>query len=113
MKKFVIAAIMLFAVSVNAQVVQSGKSFKAVPKEKSASSKMDTVVTQYTWEDNKGVVHPIILNKKICAAYYWKGGSHPRDYFRYNLRSISETICKEYGLEYKPTKKEKENEANK
>ena len=62
MKKIIIAAIMLFGLSMNIQaqsVQKQGNNFTQVSNKKSSGKETKT---QYTYTDSKGVVYPIYLS---------------------------------------------------
>ena len=62
MKKIIIAAIMLFGLSMNIQaqsVQKQGNNFTQVSNKKSSGKETKT---QYTYTDSKGVVYPVWLS---------------------------------------------------
>lgn len=102
-KLFIIA--MLIVASVSASYAQNytkfGKTYKAAKVEKISSEKQ----TEFVWEDSKGIEYPIYMGptgscyiKKISK----KSGN---EYKQYLGAEISADICKQLGIEYKPTNK--------
>ena len=64
MKKLIIAAIMLFSLSLGVQAqsaVKSGNTFTQVSNKGGKSSGKETK-TQYTYKDSKGNVYPVYLS---------------------------------------------------
>lgn len=64
MKKIIIAAIMLFSLSLGVQaqsVVKSGNNFTQVTNKGGKSGGKETK-TQYTYTDSKGTVYPVYLS---------------------------------------------------
>ena len=64
MKKFILAAIMLFSLSLGVQaqsVVKSGNTFTQVTNKGGKSGGKETK-TQYTYTDSKGTVYPVYLS---------------------------------------------------
>lgn len=86
----------------NAQsVVRKGNNFSQV-----SNTTRDTLETEYTFTDSKGVVYPIIINKATGRCYVWRVSSKTQKGYRAYLKAeISQTIAKELGVEYKETKK--------
>ena len=98
-----IALCMLFAAHSNAQnVVRKGNNFSQV-----SNTTRDTLRTEYTFTDSKGVVYPIIINKANGRCYVWRVSSKTQKGYRTYLKAeISQTIAKELGIEYKEKKKQ-------
>lgn len=104
MKKFIIAAIMLLFVSgycANAQEVKrEGNTFSFVSSSR-ASTKKDTLQTQYEFADSKGNHYPIIVNKSSGRCYIWKTSSKTgKLYKQYMKEEISREVCKLTGIKY-------------
>lgn len=79
-------------------VVKSGNAFKSVK----STTKGDTLVTKFFFEDSKGGKYPIILVKKSGRCYIWKkSGKTGRLYKRYMKPEISKAVCKEMNITYK------------
>ena len=101
MKKLLFAALMMLTLCVNnssAQVVRDGKVFKSQGR---STSKADTLVTTYKWEAG-GTQYPIIVNKSTGSCYIWKKSKNNKMYKMYMKPEVSEQICKELNIEYKP-----------
>lgn len=107
MKKIIIAAIMLLGLTMGVQaqsVVREGMTFKSVTK--SSKSKADTLLTSYKFEDSKGLLYPIIVNKQTGRCWVWKkSGKTGRMYKMYVNAEIAKTVCKELNIDYKETNK--------
>ena len=106
MKKLIIAAALLLALGVNnsiaQNVVREGKTFKSVS---SKSSKKDTLLTSYRFEDSKGNMYPIIINKASGRCYIWKkSGKTGNMYKMYMKTDISKQIAKELNIPFKENK---------
>ena len=108
MKKLFIAAMMLLSWNVGVQaqeVVREGKTFKQVNKGRS-THKADTLITSFTFEDSKGNVYPIIINKATGSCYVWKKSAKSgKMYKQYMKPEVSQEIAGECGVEYKPRNK--------
>lgn len=104
MKKFIIAAIMLLVVSVNCanaqEIKREGNTFSFVSSSR-ASTKKDTLQTQYNFADSKGNHYPIIVNKASGRCYVWKTSSKTgKLYKQYMKEEISREVCKLVGITY-------------
>lgn len=104
MKKFIVAAIMLLAVSgycANAQEVKrEGNTFSFVSSGRT-STKKDTLLTQYEFADSKGNHYPIIVNKSSGRCYIWKTSSKTgKLYKQYMKEEISREVCKLVDIAY-------------
>ena len=83
MKKIIIAAIMLFSLSMNIQaqsVQKQGNNFTQVSNKKSSGKETKT---QYTYTDSKGVVYPVWLSstgKAFIKKVSKKTGKEYRQY---------------------------------
>lgn len=65
MKKLIIAAVMLFSLSLGVQaqsVAKSGNTFTQVINNKGRKSGGKETKTQYTFKDSKGTVYPVYLS---------------------------------------------------
>lgn len=102
MKKMLFTALMMLTLCVNnssAQtVVREGKVFKSQGRSTTAK---DTLVTTYKWEAG-GVQYPIIVNKSTGSCYIWKKSKNNKTYRMYMKSEVSQAICNELGIEYKP-----------
>lgn len=107
MKKLFIAAMMLFSLSMVSQaqsVVREGMTFKQVSNS-SRGSKADTLLTSFKFEDSKGVLYPIIVNKQSGRCWIWrKSGKTGKMYKSYISEDIAKQVCKELGITYIPKK---------
>lgn len=107
MKKFVIAAMMLFSLSMVSQaqsVVREGMTFKQVSSS-SRGSKADTLLTSFKYEDSKGILYPIIVNKQSGRCWIWRNsGKTGKMYKSYLPEDIAKQVCKELGITYVPKK---------
>lgn len=108
MKKLIIAAALLLALGANnsiaqaQNVVREGKTFKSVS---SRSSKKDTLLTSYRFEDSKGNMYPIIINKASGRCYIWKrSGKTGNMYKMYMKTDVSKQIAKELNIPFKDSK---------
>lgn len=107
MKKLAICITMMLAFSLvtTAQsVVKEGNTFKSIAK----SSKKDTLVTSFKFEDSKGKSYPIIINKANGHCYVWrKSQKTGKNYPQPMKEEISIAVCKELGIKYVPKKTKK------
>ena len=107
MKKLFITAIMLFSLSLGVQaqsVVREGMTFKSVTA--SSRAKADTLLTDYKFEDSKGLLYPIIINKQSGRCWIWKKSSKTsKMYKQYLNEEISRAVSKELGINYVPKTK--------
>lgn len=86
----------------NAQsIVRKGNNFSQV-----SNTARDTLRTEYTFTDSKGVVYPIVINKANGRCYVWRVSKNGRGYRAYLKAELSKTIAKEIGIEYKEKKKQ-------
>ena len=102
MKKLIIVAALLLALGVNNSIAQNivreGKTFKLASK----SSKKDTLMTSYRFEDSKGTLYPIIINKASGRCYVWKrSGKTGNMYKMYMKPEVSRQIAKELNIHFK------------
>ena len=102
-----IAAMMLFSLSAGIQaqsVVREGMTFKQVSSS-SRSSKADTLLTSFKFEDSKGTLYPIIVNKQSGRCWIWrKSGKTGKMYKSYIAEDIAKQVCQELGINYIPKK---------
>ena len=107
MKKLVMCITMMLACGLvsNAQsVVREGMTFKLVTK--SSKAKADTLLTDYKFQDSKGLLYPIIVNKQSGRCWIWKkSGKTGRMYKQYMKEDVSRAVCKELGVTYIAKKK--------
>lgn len=109
MKKLLIYTLMVFAFGIqntNAQnVVREGLTFKSIT---SSKAKADTLLTDFKFEDSKGVQYPIIINKTSGRCWIWKqSGKTDRMYKQYMSEEISLAVCKELNITYIPKTKKR------
>lgn len=108
MRKLFISILMMLALGVNnssAQITRQGMTFKASPAKRNVH-KGDTLVSPYLWEDSKGKTYVIIVNKGSGSCYVWKKSAKTgKMYKMYMKPEVSQQICKELKIEYKPRKK--------
>lgn len=102
-KLFIIA--MLIIASVSASYAQnytkSGKTYKAEKVEKTPSEKQ----TEFIWEDSKGIQYPIYMGSTGSCYIKKVSKKSGNEYKQYLGAEISADICKQLGVEYKPTNK--------
>lgn len=107
MKKLFMCITMMLSLSLATQaqsVVKEGNTFKYVTK----SSKKDTLVTSFKFEDSKGKSYPIIINKANGHCYVWRVSQKTgKPYPQPMKEEISIAICKELGIKYIPKKAKK------
>lgn len=105
MKKFILAAMLLLGAcySTNAQsVIREGNTFKSV----TSKATKDTLVTVFKFEDSKGILYPIIINKANGRCWVWKKSSKSgKMYKAYMKPEVSKQVAKELGIPYIETKK--------
>ena len=109
MKKVFICIAMMLALGVNnssaQSVVREGTVFRQVPRSLGGTSKKDTLVTKFTFEDSKGHSYPIIINKATGACYVWRTSAKGKNYKSYMPSDTSAAIAREYNIKYVPRKK--------
>lgn len=107
MKKLILCISMMLAcgpVSNAQSVVKEGMTFKSVTKPSKA--KADTLLTDYKFQDSKGLLYPIIVNKQSGRCWIWKkSGKTGRMYKQYMKEDVSRAVCKELGVTYIAKKK--------
>lgn len=106
MKKLVVFILTIFTVCVlNAQtVIREGYTFKQVSVK--PSSKADTLLTNYKFEDSKGLLYPIIINRQTGRCWIWRKSSKSgKMYKSYLKEEICLPICKELNINYTPKQK--------
>ena len=106
MKKLLFAALMMLTLCVNnssaQNVVKNGNTFKSVK----STTKGDTLLTKFFFEDSKGNKYPIIVMKKSGRCYVWKkSGKTGKLYKQYMKPEVSKAVCKELGIAYTEKKK--------
>ena len=104
MKKWLFSIIMMLTLGVNnsniyaQNVVKNGNTFKSVK----STTKGDTLVTKFFFEDSKGGKYPIIVMKKSGRCYVWKkSGKTGRLYKQYMKPEVSKAVCREMNIVYK------------
>lgn len=104
MRKLILIAIFIIA-SISASYAQNytkeGKTYKAEKVVKQASD----VQTDFTWEDSKGNTYPIFISKSGSCYIKKVSKKTGKEYKQYLGAEISADICKQLGVEYKPTTK--------
>ena len=108
MKKLIYCIILMLAFGIqntNAQnIVREGMTFKQMSK--SSSSKADTLLTTFRYEDSKGLQYPIIINKQSGRCWIWrKSNKTGKMYKSYLSEDICKQVCKELGIQYTPPKR--------
>lgn len=94
---------MFCALNVNAQIVRNGNTF--VQTSTRTTSK-DTLVTKFNYEDSKGNVYKIIINKGSGRCYVWKKSSKTgKMYKQYMNEEVSRQVAKECSVKYVEKKK--------
>ena len=111
MKKIIFSIIMMLALGVNnsstyaQSVVRNGNTFKVESSGRSSSSKADTLLTSFKFEDSKGTLYPIIVNKQSGRCWVWrKSGKTGKMYKSYLPEDVAKQVCKELGVTYVPKK---------
>lgn len=102
MKKIIICISMMLALGLvsNAQSIQrQGNTFTQVTNR---SHKADTLVTQFKFKDSQNKEYSIIINKSTGACYVWRTSRNGKLYKSYMKAEISQQICSELNVEYKP-----------
>lgn len=109
MKKLVIMAVIVVLgmatafsqeVNNNSNVIRNGKTFEVVKQ--SVQQPKDTLVTEYTFKDSKGVEYPIIINRNSGRCYIWKTSSKTGNLYKsYMKEEIAVQICRELNIAYK------------
>ena len=101
-KSFLIA--MLIIASVSASYAQNytkdGKTYKSEKTIKQSSERE----TGFTWEDSKGIQYPIYMSKSGSCYIKKISKKTGNEYKQYLGEEVSKDICKQLGVEYKPTK---------
>lgn len=102
MRKLILIAILVIA-SVSASYAQnytkSGKTYKAEKVEKASTERE----TGFTWEDSKGNTYPIYMGKTGSCYIKKISKKTGNEYRQYLGAEVSADICKQLGVEYKPT----------
>lgn len=102
MKKLFVCIIMMLCLCVNnsnaQSVVKSGNTFKSVK----STTKGDTLVTKFFFEDSKGRKYPIIVVKKSGRCYIWKKSEKTgKLYKQYMKPEVSKAVCRDLNIIYK------------
>ena len=109
MRTIILSIIMMLACANNSsiyaqEVTRVGNTFKSSSTR--STSKADTLVTKYAFQDSKGVEYPIIVNKGSGACYVWKKSSKTGKFYKQYMKpEITQVVCKELNIEYKPKNK--------
>ena len=85
-----------------AETRRNGNNFEQIAAKKARPS--GEIETKYTYTDTNGVILPIYLSRN-GHAYVKKVSKNGNEYKKYLDEEISRTICKEMGIEYKPSPK--------
>lgn len=61
----------------------------------------DTLLTDYSWQDSKGVNYPIVINRQSGRCYIWKVSSKTNKYYKMYLKEdASREIAQLLGIQY-------------
>lgn len=61
----------------------------------------DTLQTDYSWQDSKGVNYPIVVNKSSGRCYIWKTSSKTNKLYKMYLKEdVSRKVCSLLGIQY-------------
>jgi len=89
-----------FGLVSNAQsVTRQGNTFTQV---NNRTHRADTLVTQFKYKDAQGKEYPIIINRATGSCYIWRVSRNGKLYKSYMRQEVSEAICQELNIEYKP-----------
>lgn len=97
MKHLIIVLFVALSMSVHADVVRNGDTFKV---EKAIS---EDTKTKYTWEDEEGNKYPIFITAKGVCYIFKISKKTNKVYKRYLPKDIQEQIKKEYNETTNPT----------
>lgn len=105
MKSLITLIIVLATLGMNnssaQNVVREGMTFKSVSS-KSTTNTKDTILTSYRFEDSKGTLYPIIINKASGRCYIWKkSGKTGNMYKMYMKPEVSKQVAKELNISFK------------
>ena len=106
MKTIIISIIMMLACVNNSNiyaqsVTRVGNTFKSSSTR--TTHKADTLVTKFAFQDSKGVEYPIIVNKSSGSCFVWKKSNKTGKFYKQYMKpEISQAVCKELNIEYKP-----------
>lgn len=104
MKKLIttlVAIATILCSTANAQnYTKVGNTYKVEKVAKQSSSRQ----TGFNWEDSKGNTYPILMGPS--GACYIKRVSKKtgKEYKQYLGKEVSQSICKQLGVQYKPSK---------
>lgn len=105
MKNLVLAAMMLLCVCGNITAQNVVKNGNVYSYQSSRTTKKDTLLTKFQFEDSKGNKYPIIINKSNGRCYIWKkSGKTGKLYKQYMKNELAMAICKELGITFIPAK---------
>ena len=102
MRKLILIAILVIAsvsVSYAQNYTKDGKTYKAEKVEKTSTERE----TGFTWEDTKGNIYPIYMGKTGSCYIKKVSKNTGNEYKQYLGAEVSADICKQLGVEYKPT----------
>lgn len=104
MRKLFLIAILVIA-SISASYAQNytkdGKTYKAEKVEKQSSERE----TGFIWENSKGIQYPIYMGPSGSCYIKRISKKTGKEYKQYLGAEVSADICKQLGVEYKPTTK--------
>ena len=85
-------------VSTAQNVIREGHTFKTTI---TSRSRADTLMTDFKWEDSKGKLYNITVNKKTGRCWVWKkSGKTGKMYKQYMNEYVSKTVCDMLGIPY-------------
>lgn len=102
MKRVIITIALLLTLTAGQaqqQVSREGNTFSVVTTKKRATE----TKTQFEWQDAKGNKYPIYVGK-TGACYIKRISRNGNEYKKYLGAEVSAQVCRELGIEYKPTK---------
>ena len=105
MKKFVIASLLMLALGMNSSsvyaqsVTRSGNTFTTT---KVVKAKAEPMKTKYTWRDSKGIEYPIYVGSTGSCFISKISKKTGKEYRQYLGAEVSQQVCRELGIEYKP-----------
>ncbi len=100
MKKLIIivAMVVLGAIATQAQeVVRQGNTFIATK----TTHVTDTTITQFKYQDSRGIEYPIIINNNTGRCYIYKTSAKTGKLYKsYMTEQVSREVCRELGYTY-------------
>ena len=104
MKKLIFSIFLMLSLCASAQnIVREGNTFRQVSTR--GTSKKDTLITRFSYEDASGNQYSIILNKGTGTCYVWKKRAKGGVYKYYMKPQVSSQIADDYGVAYNPRKR--------